>query len=96
MQEHPRIWFEKLGHLGKTAENLLTAAEGENYQWTDMYNRMAINADEEGVPELAERFRRVGTIEKAHEERYRALLKNVKGQKVFEKREETMWECRRQ
>jgi rubrerythrin/NAD-dependent dihydropyrimidine dehydrogenase PreA subunit len=93
-QEHARIWFEELGHLGKTAENLLAAAEGENYEWTDMYDRMAKDADEEGFPELAARFRRVGAIEKAHEERYRALLKNVEMQKVFEKGEETMWECR--
>lgn len=76
-QEHARVWFEELGHLGKTAENLLAATEGENYEWTDMYDRMAKDADEEGFPELAARFRRVGAIEKAHEERYRALLKNV-------------------
>jgi len=93
-QEHARIWFEELGHLGKTAENLLAAAEGENYEWTDMYDRMAKDADKEGFPELAARFRRVGAIEKAHEERYRALLKNVEMQRVFEKGEETMWECR--
>ncbi len=93
-QEHARIWFEELGHLGKTAENLAAAAEGENYEWTDMYDRMAKDAEEEGFADLAERFRRVGAIEKAHEERYRALLKNVEMQKVFEKSEETMWECR--
>lgn len=93
-QEHARIWFEELGHLGKTAENLLAAAEGENFEWTDMYARMAKEAEEEGFPELAARFRRVGDIEKAHEERYRALLKNIEMQKVFEKGEECMWECR--
>lgn len=93
-QEHARIWFEELGHLGKTAQNLLAAAEGENYEWTDMYDRMAKDADEEGFHDLAERFRRVGKIEKAHEERYRALLHNVEMQQVFEKGEETMWECR--
>jgi rubrerythrin/NAD-dependent dihydropyrimidine dehydrogenase PreA subunit len=93
-QEHARIWFEELGHLGKTAQNLLAAAEGENYEWTDMYDRMAKDADEEGFPELAARFRRVGAIEKAHEERYRKLLHNVEMQQVFEKGEETMWECR--
>jgi rubrerythrin/Fe-S-cluster-containing hydrogenase component 2 len=93
-QEHARVWFEELGHIGKTAQNLLAAAEGENYEWTDMYDRMAKDAEEEGFPELAARFRRVGAIEKAHEERYRALLKNVEMQKVFEKSEETMWECR--
>ena len=93
-QEHARIWFEELGHLGNTAQNLLAAAEGENYEWTDMYDRMAKDADEEGFPELAARFRRVGAIEKAHEERYRKLLHNVEMQQVFEKGEETMWECR--
>jgi rubrerythrin len=93
-QEHARIWFEELGNLGNTAQNLLAAAEGENYEWTDMYDRFAKEAEEEGFPELAERFRRVGAIEKAHEERYRALLKNIEMQQVFEKGEETMWECR--
>ena len=93
-QEHARIWFEELGHLGKTAENLLQAAEGENYEWTDMYARFAKDAEEEGFKDLAERFRNVAAIEKAHEERYRALLKNVEMQQVFEKGEETMWECR--
>ena len=93
-QEHARIWFEELGHMGSTAENLLMAAEGENYEWTDMYDRFAKEADEEGFPELAERFRRVGAIEKAHEARYRYLLDNVEMQKVFEKSEEVMWECR--
>ena len=93
-QEHARLWFQELGHLGNTAQNLLAAAEGENYEWTDMYDRMAKDAEEEGFPELAERFRRVGAIEKAHEERYRQLLKNVEMQQVFEKGEETMWECR--
>lgn len=93
-QEHARIWFEELGHLGNTAENLLQAAEGENYEWTDMYDRFAKEAEEEGFKDLAERFRRVAAIEKSHEERYRALLKNVEMQQVFEKGEETMWECR--
>ncbi|MGE4549664.1 MAG: rubrerythrin [Intestinibacillus sp.] len=93
-QEHARIWFEELGHLGKTAQNLLAAAEGENYEWTDMYDRFAKDAEEEGFHALAERFRRVAAIEKSHEERYRALLKNVEMQQVFEKGEETMWECR--
>lgn len=93
-QEHARIWFEELGHIGNTAENLLSAAEGENYEWTDMYDRMAKEADEEGFAELAARFRRVAAIEKAHEDRYRALLKNVQMQKVFEKGEQVMWECR--
>lgn len=93
-QEHARIWFEELGHLGNTAENLLMAAEGENYEWTDMYDRFAKDAEAEGFPELAARFRRVGEIEKAHEARYRYLLSNVEMQKVFEKSEEVMWECR--
>ena len=93
-QEHARIWFEALGGLGGTAANLLAAAEGEHYEWTDMYDGFARDAEEEGFPELAARFRRVAAIEKAHEERYRALLKNVEMQKVFEKGEEAMWECR--
>lgn len=93
-QEHARIWYEELGNLGNTTENLLHAAEGENYEWTDMYDRFAKDAEEEGFPELAARFRRIGAIEKSHEERYRTLLKNVEMQKVFEKSEETMWECR--
>lgn len=93
-QEHARIWYEELGHLGNTAQNLLAAAEGENYEWTDMYDRFAKDAEAEGFPALAARFRRVAAIEKAHEERYRALLKNVEMQRVFEKGEETMWECR--
>ncbi|NLK36940.1 MAG: rubrerythrin family protein [Epulopiscium sp.] len=93
-QEHAKLWFEELGELGTTAQNLLKAAEGENYEWTDMYERFAKDAEEEGFPALAERFRRVGAIEKAHEERYRALLNNVEMQQVFEKSEETMWECR--
>ncbi|MGI6677600.1 MAG: rubrerythrin [Dehalobacterium sp.] len=93
-QEHARIWFEELGNLGKTAENLLHAAEGENYEWTDMYDRFAQDAEAEGFKDLAEKFRKVAAIEKAHEERYRALLNNMEMQQVFEKGEETMWECR--
>ena len=93
-QEHARVWFQELGHLGNTAANLLAAAEGENYEWTDMYDRFAKDADAEGFHELAEKFRKVGAIEKAHEERYRTLLNNVEMQKVFEKSEEAIWECR--
>ncbi|NLA86592.1 MAG: 4Fe-4S binding protein [Clostridiales bacterium] len=93
-QEHARLWFEALGGLGGTAANLLSAAEGENYEWTDMYVRFAEDAEEEGFKELAETFRKVAAVEKAHEERYRALLNNVEMQQVFEKGEETMWECR--
>ena len=93
-KEHAEIWFKLLGGIGSTAENLAAAAEGENYEWTDMYATMAKEAEEEGFTELAEKFRQVGRIEKAHEERYRALLSNVEMQRVFEKSEETMWECR--
>ena len=93
-QEHARLWYEALGGIGGTAANLLSAAEGENYEWTDMYARMAKDADEEGFPEMAELFRKVGEIEKAHEERYRKLLQNVEMQQVFAKSGQTMWECR--
>jgi len=93
-QEHARLWYEALGNIGVTAENLLHAAEGENYEWSDMYARFAREAEEEGFHELAEKFRRVAEVERAHEERYLALLDNVKKKKVFEKDEETVWECR--
>ncbi len=93
-KEHAKLWFKALGELGDTAENLLHAAEGESYEWTDMYDRMAREADEEGFHELAEQFRGVAAIEKAHEERYRKLLKNVEEKAVFEKAGITMWECR--
>ncbi len=93
-KEHAKLWFKALGELGNTAENLAAAAAGENYEWTDMYDRFAKEADEEGFTELAAKFRMVAAIEKTHEERYRALLSNVEMQKVFEKSEETMWECR--
>ncbi|MBQ6248959.1 MAG: rubrerythrin family protein [Oscillospiraceae bacterium] len=93
-KEHAKLWFKALGALGTTAENLASAADGENFEWTDMYDRMAREADEEGFHELAEQFRGVGAIEKMHEERYRALLRNVEAQKVFEKSEVKVWECR--
>ena len=93
-KEHAKMWFKALGGLGDTAANLLAAAEGENYEWTDMYDTFAKEAEEEGFTKLAYQFRAVAAIEKAHEERYRALLNNVEMQKVFEKSEETMWECR--
>ncbi|MBR5288888.1 MAG: rubrerythrin family protein [Clostridia bacterium] len=93
-KEHAKMWFKALGELGNTAQNLLHAAEGENYEWTDMYATFADEADEEGFHDLAAKFRAVGAIEKAHEERYRALLSNVEMQRVFEKGEMTMWECR--
>ena len=93
-KEHAKLWFKELGALGNTAENLKAAAEGENYEWTDMYDRFAKEAEEEGFTALAARFRMVAQIEKSHEERYRALLNNVEMQAVFAKSEETMWECR--
>ena len=93
-KEHAKLWFKALGELGTTAENLAAAAAGENYEWTDMYDRFAKEAEEEGFTRLAYQFRAVAAIEKTHEERYRALLNNVDMQKVFEKAEETMWECR--
>ncbi len=93
-KEHAKLWFKALGELGDTAQNLLHAAEGENYEWTDMYATFAKEAEEEGFVQLAAQFRAVAAIEKAHEERYRALLKNVEMKAVFEKAGETMWECR--
>ncbi len=93
-KEHAKLWFKALGGIGDTVQNLKAAAEGENYEWTDMYARFAKEAEEEGFTELAAQFRGVGEIERAHEKRYLALLHNVEMQKVFEKSEETMWECR--
>lgn len=93
-KEHAKLWFKALGELGDTAENLLHAAEGENYEWTDMYDRMAREADEEGFHGLAEQFRGVAAIEKTHEERYRKLLHNVEAKAVFEKSGLILWECR--
>ncbi|MBQ8532779.1 MAG: rubrerythrin family protein [Clostridia bacterium] len=93
-KEHAKMWFKALGGLGDTAQNLLSAAEGENYEWTDMYAQFAKEAEEEGFLELANKFKMVAAIEKTHEERYRALLNNVEMQQVFEKAEMTMWECR--
>ncbi len=93
-KEHAKLWFKALGELGDTAENLLHAAEGESYEWTDMYARMAKEADEEGFHDLAEQFRGVAAIEKRHEERYRALLRNVETKQVFAKSGVTVWECR--
>ena len=93
-KEHAKLWFKALGELGDTAENLLHAAEGESYEWTDMYDRMAKEIDEEGFHELAEQFRGVAVIEKSHEERYRKLLHNVEEKAVFEKSGVTLWECR--
>lgn len=93
-KEHAKLWFKELEGIGCTAENLLAAAEGENYEWTDMYDTFAKEADEEGFPELAAKFRLVAAIEKEHEKRYRALLLNVENERVFEKDEEIVWECR--
>lgn len=93
-KEHAKMWFKALQGIGTTPENLKAAAEGENYEWTDMYASFAKDAEEEGFTELAEKFRAVGEIEKAHEKRYLALLKNLELQQVFEKADETMWECR--
>ena len=92
--EHAKLWFKALGQLGDTAQNLLAAAEGENYEWTDMYDTFAKEAEEEGFTELAEQFRGVAAIERSHEERYRALLNNVQTRTVFEKSGVVMWECR--
>ncbi len=93
-KEHAKLWFKALGELGDTPANLLAAAQGENAEWTDMYDRMAKEADEEGFHDLAEQFRGVAAIEKAHEERYRALLHNIEAMEVFKKSGVTMWECR--
>lgn len=93
-KEHAKMWFKELQGIGDTAHNLACAADGENYEWTDMYEEFAKTAEEEGFKELAEKFRLVGAIEKHHEERYRALLKNVETAKVFEKSEVKVWECR--
>ena len=93
-KEHAKLWFKELNGIGDTAENLLSAAEGENYEWTDMYDGFAKTADEEGFHELAQRFRLVAAIEKHHEERYRALLHNVETAEVFAKSEVKVWECR--
>ena len=93
-KEHAKLWFKELDGIGDTAQNLLHAAEGENYEWTDMYDGFAKTAEEEGFKELAAKFRLVAAIEKAHEERYRKLLQNVETAQVFAKSEVKMWECR--
>ena len=93
-KEHAKLWFKELKGIGTTAENLSDAADGENYEWTDMYESFAKTADEEGFNELAAKFRLVGKIEKHHEDRYRALLKNIENNEVFEKSSVKVWECR--
>ena len=93
-KEHAKLWLKELSGIGDTKANLAAAAAGENYEWTDMYETFAKDAEEEGFPELAAKFRGVGAIEKHHEERYLKLLNNVEMQKVFEKSEIVMWQCR--
>ncbi len=93
-KEHAKIWFKELNGIGDTAQNLAAAAEGENYEWTDMYEGFAKTAEEEGFKALAHKFRMVAAIEKQHEERYRALLRNVEMQEVFKRSEVKVWECR--
>ena len=93
-KEHAKMWFKELNGIGDTAENLAAAADGENYEWTDMYEGFAKTAEEEGFTALAAKFRLVAAIEKRHEERYRALLKNVEMSEVFAKSEVKVWECR--
>ncbi|MBR1576442.1 MAG: rubrerythrin family protein [Bacteroidales bacterium] len=93
-KEHAKLWFKELGGIGDTAQNLAAAADGENYEWTDMYEEFAKTAEAEGFKALAAKFRGVAAIEKQHEERYRALLKNVETAAVFEKSEVKVWECR--
>ena len=93
-KEHAKLWFKELAGIGSTAENLAAAAEGENYEWTDMYAGFAKTVEAEGFPELAARFRMVGEVERHHEERYRALLHNVETAAVFAKSEVKIWECR--
>lgn len=93
-KEHAKLWFKELNGIGDTAQNLAAAADGENYEWTDMYEDFAKTAEKEGFTALAARFRAVAAIEKRHEERYRALLKNIETAQVFEKSEVKVWECR--
>lgn len=93
-KEHAKMWFKELAGIGNTTQNLAAAANGENHEWTDMYENFAKTAESEGFKELAAKFRMVGAIEKAHEERYRALLKNIETAEVFKKSEVKVWECR--
>jgi len=93
-KEHAKLWLKELKGIGNTSDNLKEAINGENYEWTDMYESFAKTAEQEGFKELAEKFRLVGQIEKRHEERYRALLKNIENAQVFEKSSVKVWECR--
>ncbi|MCQ2212207.1 MAG: rubrerythrin family protein [Bacteroidaceae bacterium] len=93
-KEHAKMWFKELAGIGSTTDNLAAAADGENFEWTDMYEGFAQTAEKEGFPELAKKFRLVAAIEKQHEERYRALLKNIEMAEVFAKSEVKVWECR--
>lgn len=93
-KEHAKMWFKELNGIGNTAQNLTEAANGENYEWTDMYEGFAKTAEAEGFNDLAAKFRMVGAIEKHHEETYRSLLKNIETATVFEKSEISIWECR--
>lgn len=93
-REHAKLWFKELNGIGDTAQNLAAAADGENFEWTDMYEGFAKTAEEEGFPELAAKFRGVAAVEKRHEERYRALLRNVETAEVFKRSEVKLWECR--
>ena len=93
-KEHAKMWFKELNGIGSTAENLASAADGENYEWTDMYEEFAKTAEEEGFPKLAAKFRMVGAIEKKHEERYRAFVQNIENATVFAKEGEVVWQCR--
>lgn len=93
-KEHAKMWFKELCCIGDTEENLKAAADAENHEWTDMYEGFAETAEKEGFPDLAAKFRMVAAIEKRHEERYRALLENIELQKVFERSEVKIWECR--
>ena len=93
-KEHAKLWFKELNGIGSTAENLAAAADGENFEWTDMYEEFAVTAEKEGFSELAKRFRLVAAIEKHHEERYRALLQNLETAQVFAKSSVKVWECR--
>ncbi len=92
-KEHAKLWFKHLKGIGSTAENLAVAAEGENYEWTDMYAKFAKEAREEGFEELAKQFEGVAAIEKEHEERYRKLLKNIEDEVVFSRDNDVIWHC---